>query len=167
MQQKIVITPKDLGRGLKIEKRKVVVDIDALNIPVYVKLAGVNVDKNAKKMTFEFSDGTTIEKDIADFLAVDTDTKPTDIKVENGVISLILSDGVELSADLDEFTDNLRNYVKEQVDLARQDAESCCEQSRLAIEELKNKKLKGEELVSLSGERLGYLVHEVEIEDEE
>ena len=70
-----VITPADLGTGLKVEAQKVVVDTAALNIPVDVKLSGVSVDKAEKKMKFTLSDGTEIEQSIADFLTVDTDTK--------------------------------------------------------------------------------------------
>lgn len=95
-----VITPADLGTGLKVEAQKVVVDTAALNIPVDVKLSGVSVDKAEKKMKFTLSDGTEIEQSIADFLSVDTDTKIVSGSYASNKITLVDSEGANVEVDL-------------------------------------------------------------------
>lgn len=95
-----VITPADLGTGLKVEAQKVVVDTAALNIPVDVKLSGVSVDKAEKKMKFTLSDGTEIEQNIADFLSVDTDTKIVSGSYASNKITLVDSEGANVEIDL-------------------------------------------------------------------
>lgn len=95
-----VITPADLGTGLKVEAQKVVVDTAALNIPVDVKLSGVSVDKAEKKMKFTLSDGTEIEQNIADFLSVDTDTKIVSGSYAGNKITLVDSEGANVEIDL-------------------------------------------------------------------
>lgn len=95
-----VITPADLGTGLKVEAQKVVVDTAALSIPVDVKLSGVSVDKAEKKMKFTLSDGTSIEQDIADFLSVDTDTKIVSGSYAGNKITLVDSEGANVEIDL-------------------------------------------------------------------
>lgn len=95
-----VITPADLGTGLKVEAQKVVVDTAALNIPVDVKLSGVSVDKAEKKMKFTLSDGTEIEQSIADFLTVDTDTKIVSGSYAGNKITLVDSEGANVEVDL-------------------------------------------------------------------
>lgn len=95
-----VITPADLGTGLKVEAQKVVVDTAALNIPVDVKLSGVSVDKAEKKMKFTLSDGTEIEQSIADFLSVDTDTKIVSGSYAGNKITLVDSEGANVEIDL-------------------------------------------------------------------
>lgn len=95
-----VITPADLGTGLKVEAQKVVVDTAALNIPVDVKLSGVSVDKAEKKMKFTLSDGTEIEQSIADFLSVDTDTKIVSGSYASNKIILVDSEGANVEVDL-------------------------------------------------------------------
>ena len=95
-----VITPADLGTGLKVEAQKVVVDTAALNIPVDVKLSGVSVDKAEKKMKFTLSDGTEIEQSIADFLTVDTDTKIVSGSYASNKITLVDSEGANVEIDL-------------------------------------------------------------------
>lgn len=95
-----VITPADLGTGLKVEAQKVVVDTTALNIPVDVKLSGVSVDKAEKKMKFTLSDGTEIEQNIADFLSVDTDTKIVSGSYASNKITLVDSEGANVEIDL-------------------------------------------------------------------
>lgn len=95
-----VITPADLGTGLKVEAQKVVVDTAALNIPVDVKLSGVSVDKAEKKMKFTLSDGTEIEQSIADFLSVDTDTKIVSGSYAGNKITLVDSEGANVEVDL-------------------------------------------------------------------
>lgn len=95
-----VITPADLGTGLKVEAQKVVVDTAALSIPVDVKLSGVSVDKAEKKMKFTLSDGTEIEQSIADFLTVDTDTKIVSGSYASNKITLVDSEGANVEIDL-------------------------------------------------------------------
>lgn len=95
-----IITPEDLGTGLKVEGAKVVVDRDALTIPVDVKLSGVEVNKDEKKMKFTLSDGTSIEQDIEDFLHVDTDTKVTSGSYAEKKITLRDSENGEVVIDV-------------------------------------------------------------------
>lgn len=104
-----VITPADLGKGLKIEDNKVVVNRDDLSIPVDVKLAGVVVNKAEHKMTFTLSDGTNIEQDIADFLAVDTDTTLTSGSYAGNKITLVDSANHSVEVDLSTFATEIKD----------------------------------------------------------
>lgn len=153
---RLIVTDQDIGHGLKIENKKVVVDIAALNIPVDVKLAGVDIDKTGKKMTFTLSDDTVIEKDIADFLAVDTDTKIVSGRYDVPGTSLILTDsnGGEIPVDFVGLTDTINAEI---------DAKIAPVAERVkALEDTEAAK-RTEKLVSLGGVYIG----EVEIEDEE
>lgn len=118
-----VITPADLGTGLKVEAQKVVVDTAALNIPVDVKLSGVSVDKAEKKMKFTLSDGTEIEQSIADFLTVDTDTKIVSGSYASNKITLVDSEGANVEVDLStlvaEIKDAAATKAGELVDAAK------------------------------------------------
>lgn len=118
-----VITPADLGTGLKVEAQKVVVDTAALNIPVDVKLSGVSVDKAEKKMKFTLSDGTEIEQSIADFLTVDTDTKIVSGSYAGNKITLVDSEGANVEVDLStlvtEVKDAAANKAGELVNAAK------------------------------------------------
>lgn len=153
---RLIVTDQDIGHGLKIENKKVVVDIAALNIPVDVKLSGVDIDKTGKKMKFTLSDGTEIEKDIADFLAVDTDTKIVSGRYDVAGTSLILTDsnGDEIPVDFVGLTDAIDAEI---------DAKIAPVAERVkALEDTAAAK-KTEKLYSLGGVYIG----EVEIEDEE
>ena len=117
-----------------------------------VKLAGVDIDKAGKKMKFTLSDGTEIEKDIADFLAVDTDTKIVSGRYDVAGTSLILTDsnGDEIPVDFVGLVDGV---------LADVDAKISPVAGRVTALENKPK----EKLYSLGGVYLG----EIEVEDEE
>lgn len=178
-----VITPADLGTGLKVEAQKVVVDTAALNIPVDVKLSGVSVDKAEKKMKFTLSDGTEIEQSIADFLTVDTDTKIVSGSYAGNKITLVDSEGANVEVDLStlvtEIKDAAATKAGELVDAAKaaqatkdqeQDAKiQALETAKGALEPkvttlegkvqaLENKKATGIEVKSLGEVSLGYLV---------
>lgn len=178
-----VITPADLGTGLKVEAQKVVVDTAALNIPVDVKLSGVSVDKAEKKMKFTLSDGTEIEQSIADFLTVDTDTKIVSGSYAGNKITLVDSEGANVEVDLStlvtEVKDAAATKAGELVDAAKaaqatkdqeQDAKiQALETAKGELEPkvttlegkvraLENKKATGIEVKSLGEVSLGYLV---------
>lgn len=110
MTDKIVlITDQDIGTGLKVEAQKLVVDRDALAIPVDVKLAGVSLDRVQKKLTFTLSDQTVIEQDVTEFLAVDTDTTLTsgELDVGNKRIKLVDSEAAEVHIDISAILDGI------------------------------------------------------------
>lgn len=171
-----VITPADLGTGLKVEAQKVVVDTAALNIPVDVKLSGVSVDKTEKKMKFTLSDGTEIEQSIADFLTVDTDTKIVSGSYAGNKITLVDSEGANVEVDLStlvtEIKDAAATKAGELVDAAKTELDgkvSAVESKVNAVEPkvtalegkvqaLENKKATGIEVKSLGEVSLGYLV---------
>lgn len=123
-----VITPKDLGTGLKVESNKVVVDVAALSIPVDVKLSGVSVNKEQHKMTFTLSDGTNIEQDIADFLTVDTDTKIVSGSYADSKITLVDSANQNIEVDLATLVTEVKSAAEakatELVNAAKTDLES-------------------------------------------
>lgn len=178
-----VITPADLGTGLKVEAQKVVVDTAALNIPVDVKLSGVSVDKAEKKMKFTLSDGTEIEQSIADFLTVDTDTKIVSGSYASNKITLVDSEGANVEVDLStlvaEVKDAAATKAGELVNAAKTELDgkvSAVEAKVNAVEPkvtalegkvtalegkvqaLENKKATGIEVKSLGEVSLGYLV---------
>ena len=171
-----VITPADLGTGLKVEAQKVVVDTAALNIPVDVKLSGVSVDKAEKKMKFTLSDGTEIEQSIADFLSVDTDTKIVSGSYASNKITLVDSEGANVEIDLStlvtEVKDAAATKASELVNAAKTELDgkvSVVEAKVNAVEPkvtalegkvqaLENKKATGIEVKSLGEVSLGYLV---------
>ena len=150
-----VITPADLGTGLKVEAQKVVVDTAALSIPVDVKLSGVSVDKAEKKMKFTLSDGTSIEQDIADFLSVDTDTKIVSGSYAGNKITLVDSEGANVEIDLatlvTEVKDAAATKAGELVNAAKTELDG-------KVQALENKKATGIEVKSLGEVSLGYLV---------
>ena len=183
-----VITNEDLGKGLKIESNKVVVDRDVLSIPVDVKLAGVSVNKAEHKMTFTLSDGTSVEQDIADFLAVDTDTTLVSGTYADNKLTLVDSANHNVEVSLAGFASEIKaaaeakagelvNAAKESQ--ATKDAEqdgkiTALEQAKVALEAkdaelagkitaLEGKKPTGTLVNSLGGVALGYLVSAADV----
>lgn len=132
-----VITDKDIGFGLHIAENKLAVNVEDLAIPVDVKLAGVDIDKDGKTMKFTLSDDSVIERDISDFLAVDTDTKIVEGRFDVDGQSLILTDseGEEIPVDFAGLVDfilgeveqalqDVSNGAKEAADAAKEVAEA-------------------------------------------
>lgn len=161
-----VITPADLGNGLKVEENKVVVDVAALNIPVDIKLAGVDVDVAGKKMTFELSDGSRIERDVSDFLVADTDTKVTGGSVAGNTLTLTLSEGVPVEIDLSPLLTAVDGKIDAKVnpvDTRLATAEGKLAEAERKIAELEARKPTGTEVVSLGGTSLGYLVSAADV----
>ena len=150
----VVITSEDLGLGLKVENQKVVVDRDSLAIPVDVKLAGVQVDKQAQTMKFTLSDGSEITQNIADFLAVDTDTKIVSGAYAGNKITLTPSEGDAIEIDLATFA----NEVKDAVAQAQAAKDQEQDAKIAALEAKAATKPTGIEVQSLGGTTLGYLV---------
>lgn len=157
-----VITPADLGTGLKVEAQKVVVDTAALSIPVDVKLSGVSVDKAEKKMKFTLSDGTEIEQNIADFLSVDTDTKIVSGSYASNKITLVDSEGANVEIDLaslvTEVKDAAATKAGELVNAAKTELDGKVSAVGAKVQALENKKATGIEVKSLGEVSLGYLV---------
>lgn len=178
-----VITPADLGKGLKVEDNKVVVNRDDLSIPVDVKLAGVVVNKAEHKMTFTLSDGTNIEQDIADFLTVDTDTTLTSGSYARNKITLVDSANHNVEVDLSSFAEEIKSAAEEKAgeliytakeEQAAKDQELISKvvgvedknrELETRVNTLENKKPKGIELVSLGNTTLGYLVSENDVDE--
>lgn len=169
----VVITNEDLGTGLKIESNKVVVDRDALSIPVDVKLAGVQVDKQAQTMKFTLSDGSEITQNIADFLAVDTDTKIVSGSYADNKITLVPSEGDNIEINLAAFATAVKDAavaeagtaadqkVAAAVEAAKQEqaAKDQAQDAKIqALEAQAATKPAGIEVQSLAGTTLGYLV---------
>lgn len=150
-----VITASDLGTGLKVEQNKVVVDVAALNIPIDVKLAGVNVDKVSQTMEFVLSDGAKVTTNIADFLMVDTDTKVKSGSYADGSITLTLTDESTVAIDLA----TLKSEITSAYTQAVSAVDSKVTQLTTRVETLENAKLTGTEVRSLAGDTLGYLVN--------
>lgn len=162
---KIVLTPEDLGTGLKVQESKVVVDVAALNIPVDVKLSGVAVDKDAKTMKFTLSSGDVITQDIADFLAVDTDTKIKSANLEGSTLNIVSDlNGTETLITVD--LHGLLDDVSRDVDAVKADINSLKEKDKdleRRLNEVENKKPTGTVLKSLGGTTLGYVVSEDDV----
>lgn len=178
-----VITPDDLGTGLKVEGNKVVVNRDELNIPVDIKLAGVEVNKAAQTMKFTLSDGTHIEQNIADFLAVDTDTTLTSGAYAGNKITLTDSAQGTVEIDLATLVQEIKAAAEQKAgelvqaaktELGQKDTEiegkvTALEQAKSQLETkdadlerrlaaVEGTKPTGIQVTSLAGTTLGYLV---------
>lgn len=151
MATKKVVTDQDIGHGLAIELNKLVakgiLDVkvegnqivltkydnteERIDLPaqtVDVKLNGAELEgETTLKLTL--SDGSSLTVDLAKFLNIDTDTKPTAVVLEGTTLKISLSDGTDVQSDI---AAALQTYIDENV--------------------------KGEEVQSLGGETLGYLI---------
>lgn len=146
-----VVTENDIGNGLAIENTKLVAkgikqitvqgndivvtkyDDSTENVPlpaqtVDVKLTGAElVDETTLKLTL--SDGSELRVDLAKFLNIDTNTKPTAVSLTGTMLQIDLSDGTNVQTDI---AAALQNYIDTNV--------------------------KGDEVQSLGGTKLGYFI---------
>lgn len=147
----LIITDRDIGHGLAVELNKLVakgilgarVEGNEIVLTKYdnseervalpaqtvdVKLDGAELEgETTLKLTL--SDGSSLTVDLAKFLNIDTDTKPTDVSLDGTTLKISLSDGTDVQTDI---ATALQAYIDENV--------------------------KGEEVRSLGGELLGYWV---------
>lgn len=146
-----VVTENDIGNGLAIENTKLVAkgikqiavqgneivvtkyDDSTENVAlpaqtVDVKLTGAElVDETTLKLTL--SDGSELRVDLAKFLNIDTDTKPTTVSLTGTTLQINLSDGTNVQTDI---ATALQDYIDTNV--------------------------KGDEVQSLGGVKLGYFI---------
>lgn len=146
-----VVTENDIGKGLAIENTKLVAkgikqiavqgndivvtkyDDSTENVAlpaqtVDVKLTGAElVDETTLKLTL--SDNSEFRVDLAKFLNVDTNTKPTAVSLTGTTLQIDLSDGTNVQTDI---ATALQNYIDTNV--------------------------KGDEVQSLGGVKLGYFI---------
>lgn len=146
-----VVTENDIGKGLAIENTKLVAkgikqiavqgndivvtkyDDSTENVAlpaqtVDVKLTGAElVDETKLKLTL--SDNSELRVDLAKFLNIDTDTKPTAVSLTGTTLQIDLSDSTNVQTDI---ATALQNYIDANV--------------------------KGDEVQSLGGVKLGYFI---------
>lgn len=146
-----VVTENDIGNGLAIENTKLVAkgikqiavqgndivvtkyDDSTENVAlpaqtVDVKLTGAElVDDTTLKLTL--SDSSELRVDLAKFLNIDTDTKPTAVSLTGTTLQINLSDSTNVQTDI---ATALQNYIATNV--------------------------KGDEVQSLGGVKLGYFI---------
>ena len=146
-----VVTENDIGKGLAIELNKLVAtgikavavqgndivvtkyDDSTENVAlpaqtVDVKLTGAElVDETTLKLTL--SDGSEFRVDLAKFLNIDTDTKPTAVSLTGTTLQIALSDDTNVQTDI---ATALQDYIDTNV--------------------------KGDEVQSLGGVKLGYFI---------
>ena len=146
-----VVTENDIGKGLAIENTKLVatgikqIEVQGNDIVVTkyddttenvalpaqtvdVKLTGAElVDETTLKLTL--SDGSEIRVDLAKFLNIDTDTKPTAVSLTGTTLQIDLSDSTNVQTDI---APALQDYIDTNV--------------------------KGVEVQSLGGTTLGYFI---------
>lgn len=146
-----VVTENDIGNGLAIENTKLVAkgikqiavqgndivvtkyDDSTENVAlpaqtVDVKLTGAElVDETTLKLTL--SDNSEFRVELAKFLNVDTNTKPTAVSLTGTTLQIDLSDSTNVQTDI---ATALQNYI--------------------------NTNVKGDEVQSLGGAKLGYLI---------
>lgn len=181
MSNIVVLTPEDLGNGLMVENNKVVVNVAELNIPVDVKLSGVDIDKTAKVMRFTLSSGDVIERNIEDFLAVDTDTTLASGAYASNTITLTDSASNTVTVDLAALVGEIEGKIAQAKGEAVNDANTAATSAlstHIAEQEAKNTQLETKDaeladaisaiqntpkpegvlLTSLGGVNLGYLV---------
>ena len=146
-----VVTENDIGKGLAIENTKLVAkgikqlavqgneivvtkyDDSTENVAlpaqtVDVKLTGAElVDETTLKLTL--SDNSEFRVELAKFLNVDTNTKPTAVSLTGTTLQIDLSDSTNVQTDI---ATALQNYI--------------------------NTNVKGDEVQSLGGVKLGYFI---------
>lgn len=146
-----VVTENDIGNGLAIENTKLVAkgikqiavqgndivvtkyDDSTENVAlpaqtVDVKLTGAElVDETTLKLTL--SDNSEFRVELAKFLNVDTNTKPTAVSLTGTTLQIDLSDDTNVQTDI---ATALQNYI--------------------------NTNVKGDEVQSLGGVKLGYFI---------
>ena len=146
-----VVTENDIGNGLAIENTKLVAkgikqiavqgndivvtkyDDSTENVAlpaqtVDVKLTGAElVDETTLKLTL--SDNSEFRVELAKFLNVDTNTKPTAVSLTGTTLQIDLSDSTNVQTDI---ATALQNYI--------------------------NTNVKGDEVQSLGGVKLGYFI---------
>ena len=146
-----VVTENDIGKGLAIENTKLVAkgikqiavqgneivvtkyDDSTENVAlpaqtVDVKLTGAElVDETTLKLTL--SDNSEFRVELAKFLNVDTNTKPTAVSLTGTTLQIDLSDSTNVQTDI---AAALQNYI--------------------------NTNVKGDEVQSLGGVKLGYFI---------
>ena len=146
-----VVTENDIGKGLAIENTKLVAkgikqiavqgndivvtkyDDSTENVAlpaqtVDVKLTGAELEgETTLKLTL--SDNSEFRVELAKFLNVDTNTKPTAVSLTGTTLQIDLSDSTNVQTDI---ATALQNYIDTNV--------------------------KGDEVQSLGGAKLGYLI---------
>lgn len=157
MAEKIVLVPADMGRGLKIEGNKVVVDTDALSLPVDVHLSGVQLDEAGKRLTFEFQGAVEpVSVDVSRLF--DTDTTVQELQLDGTVLKLINSDGEERTVDLAPLLTAIDARLTALENATQKLAEALPTTVTTLRNEVVAKSDLTEDLVSLGGVPLGRLV---------
>lgn len=157
MAEKIVLVPADMGRGLKIEGNKVVVDTDALSLPVDVHLSGVQLDEAGKQLTFEFQGAADpVSVDVSRLF--DTDTTVQELQLDGTVLKLLSSDGEERTVDLAPLLTAIDTRLTTLENATQKLAEALPTTVTTLRNEMVAKTELGDELVSLGGVKLGRLL---------
>ena len=146
-----VVTENDIGKGLAIENTKLVAkgikqiavqgneivvtkyDDSTENVAlpaqtVDVKLTGAEL-VDETTLKLTLSDNSELRVDLSKFLNIDTDTKPTAVSLAGTTLQIDLSDGTNVQTNI---ATALQNYIDTNV--------------------------KGDEVQSLGGTKLGYFV---------
>ena len=146
-----VVTENDIGKGLAIENTKLVAkgikqiavqgneivvtkyDDSTENVAlpaqtVDVKLTGAEL-VDETTLKLTLSDNSELRVDLSKFLNIDTDTKPTAVSLAGTTLQIDLSDGTNVQTNI---ATALQNYIDTNV--------------------------KGDEVQSLGGAKLGYLI---------
>ena len=146
-----VVTENDIGKGLAIENTKLVAkgikqiavqgneivvtkyDDSTENVAlpaqtVDVKLTGAEL-VDETTLKLTLSDNSELRVDLSKFLNIDTDTKPTAVSLAGTTLQIDLSDGTNVQTNI---ATALQNYIDTNV--------------------------KGDEVQSLGGVKLGYFV---------
>lgn len=147
-----VVTENDIGKGLAIEETKLVAkgikqiavqgndivvtkyDDSTENVAlpaqtVDVKLTGAELE-NETTLKLTLSDNSEFRVDLAKFLNIDTNTKPTAVSLTGTTLQIDLSDSTNVQTDI---ATALQNYI--------------------------NTNVKGDEVQSLGGVKLGYFIN--------
>ena len=146
-----VVTENDIGKGLAIENTKLVAkgikqiavqgneivvtkyDDSTENVAlpaqtVDVKLTGAEL-VDETTLKLTLSDNSELRVDLSKFLNIDTDTKPTAVSLAGTTLQIDLSDSTNVQTDI---ATALQNYI--------------------------NTNVKGDEVQSLGGVKLGYFI---------
>lgn len=141
---RLIVTSEDLGKGLKVENKKVVVDVADLELPVDVHIDNATYNPQTGNLEFTFTGvKQPVEVQLAQALGVNTKVKS--FAVEAATANLVITD-----TDNTEFKLDLTSVLATAGQAAVQEANRYTDTQVNA--------LKGDEAVSLGGVVLGRFV---------
>lgn len=142
---RLIVTSEDLGKGLKVENKKVVVDVANLDLPVDVHIDNVVYNQGTGELEFTFAgvkDPVTVE--LAGALGLNTKIQSFAQTPDTLELKITDTDNAEFTVDLTQTVNQLAQTVAQQA--ITDSIDTIVARAR------------GEEVQSLGGVKLGHFV---------